>query len=222
MIDIQKWLNDFCYALDEQFHERIEFIGLQGSYGRKEATDQSDIDVVVIFDTLTIQDLLDYDRIVSKLPYRDLLCGFVSGKDELMHWEKSELFQFYFDTTTIKGDLNKFIPNIEINNIKQAIHLEACQIYHTCVHNILHDKDKKILKSLYKSASFVIQAIYYKEHQHYIKSILELKDNIDGEEKDILNIYLQLKTNDRILDMKYHELSELIFNWSSRLVKENV
>lgn len=89
MIDIQKWLNDFCYALDEQFHERIEFIGLQGSYGRKEATDQSDIDVVVIFDTLTIQDLLDYDRIVSKLPYRDLLCGFVSGKDELMHWEKS-------------------------------------------------------------------------------------------------------------------------------------
>lgn len=219
MIDIQQWMNDFCKVLDDYFNERIEFIGLQGSYGRKEATVQSDIDVVVIFDQLTMQDLLDYDKLVSKLPNRELLCGFLAGKDELMNWDKSELFQFYFDTTAIKGDLNRLIPNIKMQDIQESIHREACQIYHICVHNILHEKDKRVLKSLYKSSTFVIQALYYKQHNVYIKSLCELIDRTEHNEKQILEVYLQLKSNDRILDTKFHELSEKLLNWSSQLVK---
>ena len=45
-------------ATRELFGERLWFVGLQGSYGRGEATDTSDIDVVSLFlDTLNIDDL---------------------------------------------------------------------------------------------------------------------------------------------------------------------
>ena len=50
MIDIKSWLDEFLKALSDTFAERICFVGLQGSYGRGEATENSDIDVVVILD----------------------------------------------------------------------------------------------------------------------------------------------------------------------------
>ena len=53
MIDITTWIENFTKALEETFPKRICFIGLQGSYSRDEATDISDIDMVVILDTLS-------------------------------------------------------------------------------------------------------------------------------------------------------------------------
>ena len=48
MIDINVWMNDFLQKLNELFANRVWFVGLQGSYGRGDATETSDIDVVVI------------------------------------------------------------------------------------------------------------------------------------------------------------------------------
>ncbi len=42
------WLENFVEEIKKGFGERIEFIGLQGSHGRGEASKESDIDVVVI------------------------------------------------------------------------------------------------------------------------------------------------------------------------------
>ena len=56
MIDITSWMKNFLQALYETFANRIWVVGLQGSYGRGEATETSDIDVVVIFDELSVSD----------------------------------------------------------------------------------------------------------------------------------------------------------------------
>ena len=50
MIDMNVWMNDFLHKLNEVFANRVWFVGLQGSYGRSEATETSDIDGVVILD----------------------------------------------------------------------------------------------------------------------------------------------------------------------------
>ena len=39
MIDINNWMNIFLQKLEETFGERVWFVGLQGSYGRGEATE---------------------------------------------------------------------------------------------------------------------------------------------------------------------------------------
>ena len=47
MTDINIWTEKFLQALDKIFSHRVYFVGLQGSYSRGEATDKSDIDMVV-------------------------------------------------------------------------------------------------------------------------------------------------------------------------------
>ncbi len=34
---------------------------------------------------------------------REKICGFISGKEELLSWEKADVFQFYYDTEPLVG-----------------------------------------------------------------------------------------------------------------------
>ena len=193
MIKISSWMDKFIQDLEESFGKRVWFVGLQGSYGRGEATETSDIDVVVIFDELTEQDIRSYNAMLDTLPNRELICGFVSGKEEILNWEASDLFQFYHDTTPIKGSLDELLVLIDDTVIDRAIKVGACNIYHGCVHNMLHEKSEEILKGLYKSASFVVQAICYQETGCYIKSQKDLLDKVSSGERCIVENFLNLK-----------------------------
>ena len=73
MVDIKTWITSFTEKVEQTFHNRVWFIGLQGSYGRGEATETSDIDVVVILDVLRIDDLKVYRDMLDTLPNRDLI-----------------------------------------------------------------------------------------------------------------------------------------------------
>ena len=109
MIEITIWMNAFMQKLNINFGERVWFVGLQGSYGRGEATETSDIDIVVILDELSASDIQTYNTMLDTLPDRELICGFISGKKEIFSWEPSELFQFYYDTNPIKGSLDELL-----------------------------------------------------------------------------------------------------------------
>ena len=110
--DINLWMKEYSSELRKIFGNRIWFVGLQGSYGRNEATEQSDIDAVVILDKVTLEDIKAYSALLDRLPYREKACGFISGKQELLNWEKSDLFQFYYDTLPIIGSCKIFLERI--------------------------------------------------------------------------------------------------------------
>ena len=215
MIDINTWINAFTEKLRQTFANRVWFIGLQGSYGRGEATDKSDIDAVVILDELRINDLKIYRDMLDTLPNRDLICGFISGKDELLNWESSDLFQFYYDTTPIKGTLDALLDKIDKSAVRRAIRVGACNVYHACVHNFVHEKSNDILRSLYKSAVFVLQAVYFFETGKYVKSKAELQNAINPPSA-ILTTALNLKNG---ADIKFEEMSELLLNWATALIR---
>ena len=168
MVDITTWMNDFLQNLNHTFENRVWFVGLQGSYGRGEATETSDIDVVVILDELSAMDIQTYNKMLDTLPHRELICGFLSGKDDIMNWEPSDLFQFCYDTTPIKGSLDEVLTVVDESAVNRAVKIGACNIFHGCVHNMLIDKSEDILRGLYKSASFVVQAIVFKQTGKYI------------------------------------------------------
>lgn len=216
MIDINIWMNDFLQQLDEVFGSRIWFVGLQGSYARSEATENSDIDVVVILDTLSASDIKAYHDMLDTLPNRELICGFVSGKDEILNWEPSDLFQFYHDTTPIKGSLDELRPLIDHIAIDRAIKIGACNIYHGCVHNMLHEKSEEVLKGLYKSASFVVQAIIYKQTGNYIQQQSRLLQVASIEERRITETFLKYKNGENV---DFDEASIMLFEWSQKRIK---
>lgn len=213
MIDIDIWMKYFLKALDETFKQRVWFVGIQGSYARGEATENSDIDMVVILDELTINDLQIYDRMLDTLSYRELICGFLSGKGELMNWDAADLFQFYYDTKPIKGSLDDLLVLIDDTALNRAIKTGVCNIYHGCVHNILYDKSEDILKGLYKAASFVVQAIYFKQTGHYIRQQSELLEIVLSEECIIVDTFLTIK-NGGVIDFK--EMSNILFTWAQK------
>ena len=217
MIDINIWLDVFIQKLNEVFKNRIWFVGLQGSYGRGEATDTSDIDVVVILDELNASDIQAYNNMLDTLPHRELTCGFLSGKDEILNWEPSDLFQFYHDTTPIKGSLDNLLPLIDSAAIDRAIKIGACNIYHGCVHNMLHEKSEDILRGLYKAASFVVQAIVFKQTGNYIKHQSQLLVVTMPEEQMIAETFLKYKNNEPVT---FEEASQTLFDWSKKWIKE--
>ena len=215
MIEISLWMENFVQALEERFGDRVWFVGLQGSYGRGEATETSDIDVVVILDELTAQDIQAYNAMLDILPNRELICGFVSGKKELLNWEPSDLFQFYHDTTQIKGSLDELLGLIDEAAIDRAIKIGACNIYHGCVHNMFREKSDEILKGLYKAASFVVQAICFKETGCYIKSQKGLLEKVSGEERSIVETFLSLKNDNKV---DFEKMSNTLFAWSKKWI----
>lgn len=186
IININEWLKIFADKAEQNFPDRIYFMGLQGSYARGEAKDTSDIDIVVIFDRLTCDDLQKYRLMLDTLPEREKICGFIAGHDEIMNWEPSDLFQFCYDTLPVKGSLEELFALIDDKAVKRAVKAGACNIYHACVHNFLHERDINILKGLYKSAVFLIQAIYFLRTGEYIRSHRELSGLVTPGERVIL------------------------------------
>ena len=211
MIEINTWMNEFLSTINDAFGDRVWFVGLQGSYGRGEATETSDIDVVVILDELSITDIHKYNAMLNTLPYRELICGFVSGKDELLNWEPSDLFQFCNDTTPIIGSLDEVMAVVDDTAVNRAIKNGACNIYHGCVHNMLHEMSEDILKGLYKSAAFVIQAITFKQTGKYIRSQSDLLQIALPEEQRIINTSTYLKNGGAI---DFEKMSQELFVWS--------
>ena len=217
MIEITTWMNGFLKSINEAFGDRVWFVGLQGSYGRGEATETSDIDVVVILDELSVADIKAYNDMLDTLPHRELICGFVSGKDELLNWEPSDLFQFCNDTTPITGSLDEVMAVVDDDAVNRAIKIGACNIYHGCVHNLLHEKSEDILKGLYKSASFVIQAITFKQTGKYIRSQSDLLQIALPEEQRIINTSTYLKNGGTV---DFEKMSQELFVWSKACINQ--
>ena len=217
MIDISAWIQCFLQMLNETFANRVWFVGLQGSYGRGEATEASDIDIVVILDELSASDIQKYNTMLDTLPHRASICGFLSGKDELLHWEPSDLFQFYYDTTPIKGSLDELLPLLDKVAVERAIKIGACNIYHGCVHNMLHEKSEDILRGLYKSASFVVQAIVFKQTGKYVKHQKELLQVVSSDEQVIVETFMNLKNGETA---DFNLMSEALFAWAKKWINE--
>ena len=216
--DINTWIKGYLNNLKSLFTLRLLFCGLQGSYGRGEATESSDIDLVVILNHATPEDLKAYSTMLDTLPNREKVCGFISGQQEIINWERSDLFQFYHDTTPIFGSIDFLLPLIGAEDVRRAIRIGACNIYHMCGHNMVHEKSTEILKALYKSAAFTVQAVHYDQTGTYIKQKAELIPMLQLQDKKILQSSIMLKNHINIEQTEFERLSELLFNWAAGLI----
>lgn len=217
MIDLTTWMPQYLHALDRQFGDRVCFVGLQGSYSRGEATESSDLDIVLILDALTAEDIHAYSALMDTLPHREKLCGFLSGKDELRSWEPSDLFTFYHDTTPIRGNLETLLTIPGDEAVKRAIRIGACNLYHGCVHNMLYGKKERSLAGLYKSAAFILQAQYFRRTGSYVRHLEELIPLLPQNERAILQTAQALKQG---APVNFPVMSEALFLWLQNLIKE--
>lgn len=216
---IEDWLEALTAKIKNEFGDRVSFIGLQGSYRRNEANDSSDIDIVTILNELSIEDLERYRSIILNMPYKEKACGFISGKREIINWEKSDLFQFYHDTQPIYGSIEYLLPLIDKEDVKHAVKIGACNLYHACCHNFIYKKSSDILSDLYKLAFFVLQAKHFYETNCYISSKTEINKYVVGEDSKILNICMNRKKLTNMDEVELVFYYDKLISWSSKLIQ---
>ena len=195
--DIDEWLNIVINKLKEAFKENLLFVGLQGSYNRGEATPESDIDLVVILDNMTFEDLKIYRSIIDNMPQKNKACGFISGKNEIQKWSKTDLFQFFYDTKSLFGNLEDIIQSPSVADIKKAIKTSYENLYHSATHSFVHSDDYIMdIRNLSKMAFFILQAKYFVETNNYIPTRKQLFECLSGIDKKILDICINKETLD--------------------------
>ena len=214
--DVDIWLDTTIEKLQEKFSQNLLFVGLQGSYNRGEATGSSDIDLIVILENLTFEDLKRYRLIIDSLPHKEKACGFISGKNELQKWSKADMFQFYYDTKSLYGKLEDIIQPPSLDEIKQSIKISSENLYHATVHSFVHSNNYvEDLQNLYKMTFFILQAKYFVQTNNYIQTKKQLVEQLNETEKEILNICIN---KENILNYSQSEIESLyckLVEWCS-------
>ena len=185
-MDINSFMESFKEDLLSFFGDNLLFLRLQGSYGRGEAKETSNIDPVIILRHCGKDEILKYRAYMDTLPEKDILCGFISSIDELRAWESGDRAQLVLDTRPLYGNLEGLCPQITGDDIRRAVQQGACAIYHASSHSILHARNWSILPELYKSARFTIRMKHYLQTGVYVSAFRELIAVIDKEDKAIL------------------------------------
>ena len=110
------------YYKKESFGGRLVYVGLQGSWLRGEATENSDIDVMIVLDRLSVEDMKTYRAILKDVGWFEKSCGFICGKEDLANWNPLESLPLKYTTKDLFGKLENLLPPAtrqdEVNYVK--------------------------------------------------------------------------------------------------------
>ena len=219
MVDIENWMKELAGKLADEFGPRLLFLGLQGSYGRGEATEDSDIDVVTVLDRVELADLDAYRAIVSAMPEGEKACGFLCGAAELKSWPKYDLLGVARDTRDVYGSLAELLPPLNRNDLADAVAVGASGLYHAAVHTYLYgerEKRPQFLANAHKSIFFVLRALYELRTGENVRAKKELLLRLSGDERKILERGLAKQETEESLEAAFARL----VRWSASAMAE--
>ena len=191
MFDLDRYLHDLILGCQLAFGERLLYVGLQGSWLRGEAHENSDIDVMVILDRFSVQDMDTYRGILKKIGFYEKSCGFICGKEEMNRWNPLEVCQLRHTTKDLLGVLTDHLPPAtredEINYVK----LSLGNLYHELCHRYIHaDRNKNVarFRGTCKGLFYLIQNLHFLESGSFVRSKKALKEAVSEEDRTILEL----------------------------------
>ncbi|MBR4578659.1 MAG: nucleotidyltransferase domain-containing protein [Oscillospiraceae bacterium] len=191
MFDLDKYLADLIMNCRSAFGERLLYMGLQGSWLRGEAHENSDIDVMVILDRFSVRDMDTYREILKKIGFYERSCGFLCGKDEMKRWNPLEVCQLRHTTKDLVGVLTDYLPPVTREDEINYVNLSLGNLYHELCHRYIHeDRDKNTAKfrGTCKSVFYLIQNLLFLESGHFILSRKALKEAVAEEDRIVLEM----------------------------------
>lgn len=219
MVDIERWMQELAGKLTDQFGPRLLFLGLQGSYGRGEAAEDSDIDVVTVLDRVELSDLDAYRAIVRRMREGEKACGFLCGAAELKGWPKHDLCQLARDVCPFQGEWEPLLPDMGRNDLADAAAIGASELYHAAVHTYLYASREEwpgFLKAAEKSAFFTLRALHELRTGENVRAKRELLPRLAGDERRILERGLTKDETGEALETAFARL----LRWSASAMAE--
>lgn len=216
-MDVQRYLAALIDHLKAVFGPRLLYVGLQGSYLRGEATEHSDIDVMLVLDTLSLEDLETYRDILQALGHADRACGFVCGAQELRAWNPLEICQLTHTTRDLYGSLAPLVPAWTREDERTYVALGLNNLYHELCHRYVHAPRQQALNalpSIAKQVFFLVQNLHYLRTGEFLPTKAALLDALSSPDREALHTAMDLQAGASGLDREaaYRQL----FAWCQR------
>ena len=213
MIRVDAYISELVSMLKAQFGVRLCYVGLQGSYLRREATDSSDIDIMVVIDGLSVADLDSYRTIIESLTDFDKSCGFICSKKDLANWNPLEICNLLHSTKDYFGILGMLVPAYTEQDIRNFLKFSLNNLYHEICHRYIHADQERNVQALpftYKGAFFILQNLHYLRSGEFAGTKVELLERLDGIDRVVLE---RLMAYSRGENCDFAESFELLFRW---------
>ena len=213
MFNTDVYIPSLIELLKADYHERLLYVGLQGSDLRGEATEHSDIDIMVVISDMSVADLAKYREAISSLKGYDKSCGFICGIEELQNWNPLEICHLLHTTKDYYGTLAKLVPEYTENDVRNFVKMSLGNLYHEICHRYIHaPKEKNIAKLAYtyRSVFFILQNLYYLDSGKFIGTKKELREVLSGKDRLVLDTAISLSDGN---EFDFDEAFALLFTW---------
>ncbi|MBE5792121.1 MAG: nucleotidyltransferase domain-containing protein [Clostridiales bacterium] len=213
MFIAEKYVLSLLSLLKKDFGERLLYVGLQGSYLRGEANEDSDIDIMVVIDGLSTQDMLVYRHAIESLEDADKSCGFICGLDEIKNWNTLEICHLLHTTKDYYGCLSELVPAYTDGDVRAFVKMSVGNLYHEICHRFIHaPREKRVfnLRFSYKGVFFILQNLHYLETGEFIGTKQSLLGALNGKDKEVLETALAYGRGENV---DFDKAFELLFAW---------
>lgn len=217
MVNIENYITRLLDLLHAEFAHRLVYVGLQGSYLRGEATQSSDIDIMVVIEGLTTSDLTAYRGILERLGDFDKSCGFICSREDLANWNPLEICNLLYSTKDYFGVLRELVPAYTREDIRNFVKMSLNNLYHEICHRYIHQdtqKNEAALPFTYKGAFFILQNLHYLRTGTFCATKQELLQELRGKDRAVLAVAMDRKT-----PYAFPEAFELLFTWCQETLK---
>ena len=218
MFNPDVYVNSLLELLCLEFKKRLVYVGLQGSYLRDEATENSDIDIMVVVKDMSIADLNTYKKAISSLDDYDKSCGFICGIEELGNWNPLEICHLLHATMDYYGTLKNLIPEYTKTDVRNYVKMSLGNLYHEICHRYIHatkENNVAVLPFASRSVFFILQNLLYLNSGEFIATKKELLKALSGNNKLVLDTAISLSNG---TEFEFDEAFDLLFTWCKETI----
>lgn len=220
MFIVDEYITSLINLLEVAYQERLLYVGLQGSYLRGEATENSDIDIMVVISDMRVADLAKYKEAISSLEDYDKSCGFICGTEELQKWNPLEICHLLYTTKDYYGTLKNLVPEYTENDVRNFVKMSLGNLYHEICHRYIHAPKEKNVSKLplaYRSVFFILQNLYYLNSGKFVSTQKELQEVLSGMDRLVLDTGISLGDG---TEFNFDESFDLLFTWCKEKINE--
>ena len=212
-MNIESYMEGLTEKLKAHFGQRLIYVGLQGSYLRGEANEESDIDVMTVIDGLCRADLDAYRNIVLTAEEPDKACGFICGAAELKNWNPLEICHLLHSTKDYFGRLDTLVPTYTKENIRDFIKVSVNNLYHEICHRYIYGGLESSVRNLpmaYKGVFFIVQNLYYLQTGIFVNKKAELVKLLSGRSREVMERAMAISEK---REYDFEESFDLLLMW---------
>lgn len=219
MFDIEEYIAQLLPLLRDRLGERLQYVGLQGSYLRGEATADSDIDIMVVIEDMTVADLDTYRDIIQTLPAYDRSCGFLCGQAELAGWNPMEICHVLHSTKDYFGKLSELVPPYTDADVRNYVKISVNNLFHEICHRYIHAPQacsEAAIAGSYKQVFFILQDLHYLETDVFVPTKRRLLPRLSGKDQQVLQIAMELSGGKAY---PFGDLFNLLYSWCQETIR---